>query len=1048
MLICVVAISKVMLRPVFCAIYLREVYSKWERRAPLCPWHVEELVKNGVKVLVQPSSSRVFGDDEYTRAGAIVTSDLSKAQVILGVKQVPVATLMENKTYLFFSHTVKGQPENMALLEECLRKQVRLVDYECITEGGLRNGKRLIAFGAWAGRAGMINAIRGLGERLLALEYSSPFLQLGSSYMYASYEEARRAVANVGAHIRSHGIPKQLAPMVFIFTSNGNASQGAQEVFSLLPHQWVRVEDLPHLSPDTGKLFGCIVTTKDHVRHREGAEFDPCEYHEQGSLKYESLFHTIVAPYASVIVNCMYWDHRYPRLLSTLQMKALSTAENCKLIAVADVSCDVRGSIEFLEKTSTIERPFYRVDVATNRVDDSLDGPGILMMGVDILPSELPREASQHFGDLLCSMIQPLLHAHARCPLEEQASVLPADLHNAIITNQGEMMKGYEYILKISQHRRLALLSKTSHHDTSKPPVTRHVALRGHIFDTNLINKAFDRIEEMAGWFELQGCRVQQNSLVSGRKSVSEAILMICAHDPQSLDCILEGLFNLVYSVPESQATLTELQEHDASERSSFGTPVAGTHEDHKDPAAMSSETLPDHDLYQRPKNVVCLGAGLVSEPLVEFLSRDCNLSLQVVSGVSGQAQSLADRLHRRNITAWTLDVMLDIETVNALITSADCVISLLPASMHASIAETCIRARTHLVTASYVTEEMQGLHTRALQAGVTILCEMGLDPGMDHMSAMQMIGKAKASGSTILSFASWCGGLPSPEAANNPLRYKFSWSPQGALSALQSSARFLRNGNAVVVPAEQLLLSVEPVNFLPAFSFEALPNRDSLRYASLYGIPEAKTVFRGTLRYAGFASIMNCIQKIGLLDSSPADAKFGVMEQRPRSWDDLMKSGLVQMDDSTSPDAIRCLQWLGVWSGKRLQLQQGWSVRQEFEKLLTDRLSYQVGERDMVVMHHEIGVLTNNGDAQTHTCTLVGYGKERGPTFMSTAVGLTAAVGVKLLLAGELPRTGVVHPTIPEVFEPALQMLQQEGIKWTHEQLTTGRTSQDKGKL
>ena len=1040
-----------MLRPVFCAIHLREEYSKWERRAPLCPWHVEKLVKNEVKVLVQPSSSRVFGDDEYSRAGAIVTSDLSEAQVILGVKQVPVATLMENKTYLCFSHTVKGQPENMPLLEECLKKQVRLVDYECITEGGLRNGKRLIAFGAWAGRAGMINAIRGLGERLLALGYSSPFLQLGSSYMYASYEEARRAVANVGAHIRSHGIPKQLAPMVFIFTSNGNASQGAQEVFSLLPHQWVRVEDLPHLSPDTGKLFGCIVTTKDHVRHREGAEFDPCEYHEQGSLKYESLFHTLVAPYASVIVNCMYWDHRYPRLLSTLQMKALSTAENCKLIAVADVSCDVRGSIEFLEKTSTIERPFYRVDVATNRVDDSLDGPGILMMGVDILPSELPREASQHFGDLLCSMIHPLLHAHARCSREEQASVLPAELHNAIITNQGEIMKGYEYILKIGQNRRLALLSKTWHHDASKPAVTRHVALRGHIFDTNLINKTFDRIEEMTGWFELQGCRVQQNSLAGGRKSVSEAILRICAHDLQSLDCILESLSNLVYSVPESQATLTELQEHDASERSSFGTHVAGTHdchEKHKDPAAMSPETLPDHDLYQCPKTVVCLGAGLVSEPLVEFLSRDCNLSLQVVSGVPGQAQSLADRLHRRNITAWTLDVMLDTATVNTLITSADCVVSLLPASMHASIAETCIRARTHLVTASYVTDEMQGLHSRALQAGVTILCEMGLDPGIDHMSAMQMIAKAKASGSTISSFSSWCGGLPSPEAANNPLRYKFSWSPQGTLSALQSSARFRRNGNVVVVPAEQLLLSVEPVNFLPAFSLEALPNRDSLRYASLYGIAEAKTVFRGTLRYAGFASIMNCIDKIGLLDSSPADAKLGVMEQRPRSWDDLMKSGLVQMDDSTSPDAIRCLQWLGVWSDKRLQLQKGWSLQQEFCKLLTDRLSYQAGERDVVVMHHEIGVVTNNGDAQTHMCTLVGYGKERGPTFMSTAVGVTAAVGAKLLLSGELSRSGVVHPTIPEVFEPALQMLQQEGIQWTHEQVTAGPIDQDKGKL
>jgi len=216
---------------------VQEVYSKWERRAPLCPSHVRELVNEGIPVVVQPSKARVFSDKEYEDAGACISADLGGCSVILGVKQVPVDRLLPGKTYMFFSHTIKGQEENMPLLDACLQRRVRLVDYECITQGGKPNGKRLIAFGSWAGKAGMINALRGLGERLLGQGFSTPFLNIGSSYMYGSFEDARRAVLQLGDAIRSRGLPEELAPFVFVFTSNGKASRGAQEVFELLPHQ-------------------------------------------------------------------------------------------------------------------------------------------------------------------------------------------------------------------------------------------------------------------------------------------------------------------------------------------------------------------------------------------------------------------------------------------------------------------------------------------------------------------------------------------------------------------------------------------------------------------------------------------------------------------------------------------------------------------------------------------------------------------------------------------------------------------------------------------
>ena len=223
---------------------VRETKSKWERRAPLAPAHVAALVSAGLRVLVQPSSTRVFPDAAYAEAGAEVAEDLSPAALVLGVKEVPVRALLDGgaagaRTYAFFSHTIKAQAAGMGLLDALLSRRLRLLDYECITAGGVRGGRRLVAFGRFAGVAGMVDFLRGLGARCLALGYSTPFLGVAAMYMYPDVAAACAAVRACGEAIAQYGLPDALCPFTAVFTGDGNVSRGAREVFGLLPVTWV-----------------------------------------------------------------------------------------------------------------------------------------------------------------------------------------------------------------------------------------------------------------------------------------------------------------------------------------------------------------------------------------------------------------------------------------------------------------------------------------------------------------------------------------------------------------------------------------------------------------------------------------------------------------------------------------------------------------------------------------------------------------------------------------------------------------------------------------
>ncbi|KAL8226222.1 hypothetical protein R6Q57_018779 [Mikania cordata] len=286
---------------------LSESTNKWERRAPLTPAHCARLLHSGkgkTRIIVQPSTKRIHHDALYEDVGCEISEDLSECGLILGIKQPKLEMILPDRAYAFFSHTHKAQKENMRLLDKILAERVSLFDYELIVGD---EGKRLLAFGRFAGRAGLIDFLSGLGRRYLSLGYSTPFLSLGSSYMYPSLAAAKAAIVSVGEEIATTGLPSKICPLVFVFTGSGNVSSGAQEIFKLLPHTYVDSSRLPELfdraslSRRAFQVYGCVVSYEDMVEHSDPVKvFDKVDYYAHPE-RYKPIFHKKVAPYASVI---------------------------------------------------------------------------------------------------------------------------------------------------------------------------------------------------------------------------------------------------------------------------------------------------------------------------------------------------------------------------------------------------------------------------------------------------------------------------------------------------------------------------------------------------------------------------------------------------------------------------------------------------------------------------------------------------------------------------------------------------------------------------
>jgi saccharopine dehydrogenase (NADP+, L-glutamate forming) len=433
-------------------------------------------------------------------------------------------------------------------------------------------------------------------------------------------------------------------------------------------------------------------------------------------------------------------------------------------------------------------------------------------------------------------------------------------------------------------------------------------------------------------------------------------------------------------------------------------------------------------------KNVLVLGAGLVTRPLVRYLLDQPGYHVTVASRTLNKAEALVGDHPRGKAIAF--DITRDSERLGDLVAEADLAISLLPYIHHVQVAEQCVRHRKHMVTTSYVSDAMRALDGAAREAGIILLNEIGLDPGIDHMSAMRIIDRVHGAGGEVKSFRSYCGGLPAPEANDNPLGYKFSWSPRGVVLAGRNDARYKENGHIVEIPNARLFGTHFVIWVEGLGDLEAYPNRDSLPYIDIYGIPETDTMYRGTLRNLGWCDVLQKLNELGYFDLDERADLAGktfrqvmaelVYQESREDVSNLEVDLAALLNVSPNSGVIMSLEWLGLLddaptSGKVTRLD-----------ILADqmlvKMPYLDGERDMVVLVHEF-VAAYPGRKEHITSTLIDFGTPGGDTSMARTVGLPAAIGTRMILDGELDLTGVHIPVRPEIYEPVLEELAQLSI-------------------
>jgi saccharopine dehydrogenase (NADP+, L-glutamate forming) len=429
-------------------------------------------------------------------------------------------------------------------------------------------------------------------------------------------------------------------------------------------------------------------------------------------------------------------------------------------------------------------------------------------------------------------------------------------------------------------------------------------------------------------------------------------------------------------------------------------------------------------------KKVLILGAGLVAKPLVRYLLDQPDLQVEVASRTVSKAEKLVDR-HPRGVAK-----ELNLKSEAALkdeVAKADVVISMVPYAFHPKVAEFCIGHKKHMVTTSYVSDAMKKLDQDAQKAGVLILNELGLDPGIDHMEAMRVIHEIHDKGGGLVSFISFCGGLPAPEANTNPFGYKFSWSPTGVLLAGKNSAQYLQDGGEVLIPAEKLFESYTLRAIEGLGIFEGYPNRNSLPYIELYGVPETKTMLRGTLRNIGWCETVRTMVRLGFLDQDEKDwtgLTFAGFSRKllDTQAEDIKKEISERLGIPPGLAILRRLEWLGLFSDEPLPLQKG-SALDIIGAQMTQKLAYAPGERDMIVLQHEFVASYPDSGQERVISTLIDFGIPGGDSSMARTVGLPAAIGTKLIIEGKIKETGVHIPVSPQIYQPILAELKTLNI-------------------
>ncbi|GAB1404111.1 MAG: saccharopine dehydrogenase C-terminal domain-containing protein [Lentimicrobiaceae bacterium] len=434
-------------------------------------------------------------------------------------------------------------------------------------------------------------------------------------------------------------------------------------------------------------------------------------------------------------------------------------------------------------------------------------------------------------------------------------------------------------------------------------------------------------------------------------------------------------------------------------------------------------------------KRILILGAGMVAHPIIIHLLKG-NFYVTVANPDKDRANEWVQGMENGQAVYWTMD---DAGGLESLVEAHDIVVSLLPFAFHVSVAKVCIRKQKPLVTTSYISPEMQALDAEARAAGIILLNEMGLDPGIDHMSAMRIIDKIHAEGGNIEAFYSFCGALPAPEAANNPLKYKFSWSPKGVLLAANNGAHFLQKGKTVQIPANDLFKQPLIVNFDPLGEMEVYPNRDSVSYIGIYGIPETKTMYRGTFRFPGWCESMDAIKKLGLISDQKIDmshmtyAELLAYTSGIKTTNNLHGRVEAQLGLSPGSIGIASLDWLGFFDARPI----GRQIDTPFEvssDLMIKKMELGKDERDMVVMQHTFLVNHKDGRREVVRSRMMEFGSPSTDTAIARTVALPAALATEMILSGQISQKGVWRPVLPEIYHPVLEGLEKMNIRLTEE--------------
>lgn len=765
---------------------------------------------------------------------------------------------------------------------------------------------------------------------------------------------------SIGYEIALGKMPRSIGPLTFVFTGSGNVSQGARDLFSELPIEYVDPYDLQEVAErgSTNKIYGSIVTRQDHLKRKISApsrerksdysDIDQLDLEEymQHPERYYSTFSTHIAPYASVIINGVYWPPNAPRLLTIPDAKKLQqpiknssqinrslsnplvgdTTSNVlidpdydlvhsigspmlphRLIAICDISADPGGSIEFMQDCTTIDNPFYLYDADHNRsCEQSFAGNGILMCSIDNMPTQLPLESTDMFGNLLFPYIMDIVRSNATKPVEEEQ--FSSVVKRAIIASNGKLEPGYEYIQELRRKQ-------------------------------------------------------------------------------------------------ESQ------------------------------------KTSKNNNRSQSTKHVLVLGAGHVSGPLIEYLCRDADTFVTIASSLEHEIKLLHKHAKHENIDTLLLDVNKDQQAIADVVKDADLVVSLLPYGLHPYIAKMCIEHKKNMLTASYLSNDMKELHDEAEKAGIIVMNEVGLDPGIDHLLARQIIDQVTSEGGRITSFISYCCGLPTPEYADNPLAYKFGWNPMGAFAITMNGATWLEDNHVQVAEPGTLMDYAKPVTkFFKGFSLEAFPNRNSLEYKKLYNLPDARTIIRGSLRYKGFSETIKALKMIGLMDQVPHPC-LQPNNSPDLTWRQLLSEFLGHSQDLSlsnlnnlvydkvghSDAKLQAIKELGLFEDEPI-IKCGTPFNTIRQALISKYL-FKKNENDLIMMRIDVEIEWPDRTIEEKALNMVVYGDPNNFSAMSKTVGYPAAIAAKMILDGEIQTKGMIVPLTQEIYQPMLRRLKDEGI-------------------